>query len=579
MKQNKLQALLRRNAAAYLFLLPWIIGMIVFVLYPMITSLVLSFTNYSFGSNWSFTRVDNFAKMVSDRRYLISVKVTLQYVFIAVPVRLFASLAVALALNKGIRGLAVFRAVYYIPSLLGGSVAISLLWTQVFGTSGIFNRLLSFLGVPGVEGQSWITNPNTAVYTLIALLVWQFGASMIVFLAGLKQIPESLYEAARIDGAGGFALFRRITLPMLSPILLFNLVMEMINAFQAFTPAFIISNGKGGTLDSMLFYTLYLYIKGFNQFQMGYASAMAWVLLVFIGIITVIILKSSEKYIKGWQGSSGHSFARYCFNMLLVEDVIEPFGYSLLMCSTDDKKEKERRYLQLLGEKKVDGIILNTTGKNDALISSISKRIPIVLSNRKVEDIDFCGDLVDSDNFDGVFTLTKHLIRHGHKQIGVISGNLAVSTGRERFLGFVSAMKTIHVEVTDDYPYLFKGDFTAMDGYAGGKALLSQPQPPTAVIVMNNEMMVGALRYFCEAGIAVPQQVSVVSYGSITNGDLFYVRPTHVTLNPVAIGTKLAESIVERIRNRGSQEQMINREIRFSPSIVEGNSVAQITGL
>lgn len=202
-----------------------------------------------------------------------------------------------------------------------------------------------------------------------------------------------------------------------------------------------------------------------------------------------------------------------------------------------------------------------------------------MLSNRKVEDIDFCGDLVDSDNFDGVFTLTQYLIRHGHKQIGVISGNLAVSTGRERFLGFVSAMKTIHVEVTDDYPHLFKGDFTAMDGYAGGKALLSQPQQPTAVIVMNNEMMVGALRYFCEAGIAVPQQVSVVSYGSITNGDLFYVRPTHVTLNPVAIGTKLAESIVERIRNRGSQEQMINREIRFSPSIVEGNSVAQITGL
>lgn len=297
MKNKNWKTQIRRNGSAYLFLLPWLIGMAVFVIYPMIMSLILAFTNYSFGSNWNFTGIENFIKMATDRRYLTSLNVTFRYVFIAVPVRLCASLFIAIALNKGIRGLKIFRAIYYIPSLLGGSVAISLLWTQVFGRQGIFNQFFTSLGFSGFEGQSWITNPDTAIYTLIALLVWQFGSSMIIFLAGLKQIPESLYEAARIDGAGVLSLFRHITLPMLSPIILFNLVMEMINAFQAFTPAFIISNGKGGTLDSMLFYTLYLYIKGFNQFQMGYASAMAWVLLVFIAVVTTIILKTSHKWV------------------------------------------------------------------------------------------------------------------------------------------------------------------------------------------------------------------------------------------------------------------------------------------
>jgi multiple sugar transport system permease protein len=215
----------------------------------------------------------------------------------AVPVRLIASLFVALILNRGIKGITIYRAIFYIPSLLGGSVAIALLWQQVFGSRGLFNRFLDGLGFTSIAATSWITDPKSAIYTLIVLLVWQFGASMVIFLAGLKQIPDSLYEAGRIDGASKTVCFFRITLPMLSPIILFNLVMEMMHAFQAFTPAFVVSNGTGGVLDSLLFYTLYLYIKGFNQFQMGYASAMAWVLLVIIGLMTICILKTSQKWV------------------------------------------------------------------------------------------------------------------------------------------------------------------------------------------------------------------------------------------------------------------------------------------
>ena len=298
MNKGKLRHLVASDGVPLLFLLPWLIGTAVFVLYPMCSSFMLSFTNYSFGGNWSFKGIDNFVKMFTvDRRFVHAVQVTLKYVFMAVPIRLTASLLIALMLKKGMRGLSIYRAVYYVPSLLGGSVAISLLWTQIFGSKGLFNQLLIFFGATGLDNMSWITNPNTAINTLIALLVWQFGASMVIFLAGLKQVPESIYEAARIDGAGPTQSFWNITLPMLSPIILFNLVMEMISAFQAFTPAFIISNGKGGVLDSLLFYTLYIYIQGFNEFHMGYASAMAWVLLVVIGIVTGLLFAAANKWV------------------------------------------------------------------------------------------------------------------------------------------------------------------------------------------------------------------------------------------------------------------------------------------
>jgi ABC-type sugar transport system permease subunit len=193
-------------------------------------------------------------------------------------------------------GAQVFRAIYYLPALLGGSVAIAVLWRQVFGIEGIFNQFLGMLGAPeSLTSISWITNPKYSLYTLILLRVWQFGSPMIIFLAGLKQIPPELYESASIDGANALRKFTRITLPMLSPIIVFNLIMQIISAFQAFTPAYIVGGVNGGALDSMLFYTLYLYNLGFVYYKMGLASAMAWILMIVIAVFTVIVLRSTSK--------------------------------------------------------------------------------------------------------------------------------------------------------------------------------------------------------------------------------------------------------------------------------------------
>ncbi|PPA70408.1 carbohydrate ABC transporter permease [Jeotgalibacillus proteolyticus] len=284
----------RRNAVAYMFLTPWIVGLIGLSAIPMVASLYFSFTNYDMFTDPQWVGLANYAQMFQDQKWLNSVEVTFKYVFISVPLQLTFALCVALALSKGLKGLRFYRAIYYVPSLFGGSVAVALLWRQLFGGDGLVNRGLA---VFGIEGTNWISQPDTALYTLIILAVWQFGAPMIIFLAGLKQIPIELYEAAKIDGAGKFKQFFKITLPLLTPIVLFNLVMQVISAFQAFTPAFIISGGSGGPLDSTLFYTLYLYQKAFTQFQMGYASAMAWLLLAAIAILTALIFLSSKKWV------------------------------------------------------------------------------------------------------------------------------------------------------------------------------------------------------------------------------------------------------------------------------------------
>lgn len=283
-----------KNAVGYLFLSPWLIGLIGLSIIPMISSLYLSFTNYDMFTTPKWIGMDNYKHMFEDPKYLTSVKVTLTYVLLSVPLQLMFALGVALLLNRGLRGLKIYRAAYYIPSLFGGSVAVSLLWRQLFGGEGLLNKALAHFGI---EGTNWISTPDTALYTLVILSVWQFGAPMVIFLAGLKQIPLELYEAAKIDGASKVRQFFSLTLPMLSPIILFNLVMQIIHAFQAFTPAYIISGGTGGPLDATLFYTLYLFQKAFTLFQMGYASAMAWVLLIAVAIITAIIFGTSKKWV------------------------------------------------------------------------------------------------------------------------------------------------------------------------------------------------------------------------------------------------------------------------------------------
>ena len=232
--------------------------------------------------------------MMQDDRFWNSLRVTLTYVIIGVPLQLGLALAVAMALDKGIKGLPFYRSVFYLPSLLGSSVAVAILWKQMFGTSGLVNQLLAMVGI---TGPGWISDPSTALGSIILLHVWTFGSPMIIFLAGLRQIPAMYYEAAAVDGAGRTTRFLKITLPLLSPIIFFNLVLQIIGAFQSFTQAFIVSGGTGGPSDSTMFFTLYLYQRGFGQFDMGYASAMAWVLLVIVGAFTAVNFYASKFWV------------------------------------------------------------------------------------------------------------------------------------------------------------------------------------------------------------------------------------------------------------------------------------------
>jgi multiple sugar transport system permease protein len=282
--------------SAWLFLIPWLVGIVGITLGPMIASLWLSFTNYNLLGRQTFIGVDNYVRMFTDDpHFLNAAGVTFRYVLISVPLQLTFALMVAVLLNQGLRGLTFYRSVYYLPSLLGSSVAVALLWREVFGGQGLVNQALAVLGWK--DAPNWIATPQHALSTIIILNVWTFGSPMVIFLAGLRQVPTDLYEAASVDGAGIWAKFWKITIPMLSPVIFFNLVLQMIHAFQAFTQAYIISGGNGGPVDSTLFYTLYLYRKAFTDFDMGYASAMAWVLLLVIATFTAIAFGTSNRWV------------------------------------------------------------------------------------------------------------------------------------------------------------------------------------------------------------------------------------------------------------------------------------------
>jgi multiple sugar transport system permease protein len=221
--------------------------------------------------------------------------VTFAYVLFGVPGQLAIALFLALILDRGMRGLQFYRSAFYLPSLLGSSVAIAVLWRLVFGGNGLFNDILGWFGIE--SSTSWIADPGTALWTIILLHVWTFGSPMIIFLAGLRQIPRELYEAASVDGASRWRQFSSITIPLLTPIIFFNLVLAIIGSFQSFTQAYIVSGGSGGPVDSTLFYTLYLYNQGFGSFRMGYASALAWLLLLLIGALTAVNFWASKFWV------------------------------------------------------------------------------------------------------------------------------------------------------------------------------------------------------------------------------------------------------------------------------------------
>ena len=262
----------------------------------MLASLYFSFTDYSsldpFGQA-KFVGLENYRRMFfADPKFYTAVGATLFFVVWAIPLRLAFALLLAMILRSARRGVNAYRAIFYAPSIVGGSIAVAVMWRQVFGTEGLINAALAILGVPA---RTWLGHPDTAIWTLIVLAIWQFGSPMLVFLAGLKQIPHEFYEAASIDGATGWHKFWRITMPLLTPVIFFNLLMQTISGMMVFTQAFIITGGA--PLDTTLFYALYVYRRAFENFQMGYASALAWILVLVISLIAVVIFRTSSHWV------------------------------------------------------------------------------------------------------------------------------------------------------------------------------------------------------------------------------------------------------------------------------------------
>jgi multiple sugar transport system permease protein len=282
----------------YFFLSPWILGILLLTLGPMATSLYLSFTDYDLFDTPRWIGLDNYERMLTDQRWLRSVQVTALYVALAVPVKLSAALGVALLLDSRSRGQGLYRAAFYGPSLIGGSVSVAIVWKTMFSDGAAVDQVL---GVFGVRTGGWAGNPDFSLLMLVLLAAWQLGAPMVIFLAGLKQVPKELYEAAEVDGAGRWRRFRSITLPMISPVLFFNLLLETIHSFQVFTSAYVVGGPNGAPAGSTLFYTVYLFDRGFGDYRMGYAAAMAWVLLLVVGLVTAVLFRSA----RGWVHYAG----------------------------------------------------------------------------------------------------------------------------------------------------------------------------------------------------------------------------------------------------------------------------------
>lgn len=281
------------SGAAYVFAAPFIIGFLMFLIVPMAISLYYSFCEYDIISAPKFVGLDNYIKMLTkDDTFWRSMKATLYFAVVSVPLKLVFALIVAMILVKQTKLTSLYRAAYYFPSVIGGSVAVAVLWKRLFAVDGVINTLL---GLFGLKAISWFGNGGTAMWVLILLAIWQFGSSMLIFLAALKQIPSELMEAAEVDGANAVVRFFRITLPLLTPTIFFNLVMQMINGFLAFTQCMIIT--QGNPMDSTLFYAVYMYRQSFQYSNAGYGSAMAWVMLVLIGVVTLVLFKTKKYWV------------------------------------------------------------------------------------------------------------------------------------------------------------------------------------------------------------------------------------------------------------------------------------------
>lgn len=293
MKNKKIYSR-KDNIAGYLLLSPWLLGFIGMWLIPMVISIYYSLTNFNLLNEPQFIGLDNYVRaFTQDKDFRQALKVTFIYVLVLVPLRLIFALFVAMLLNKKHKGLGLYRTFYYIPSIIGGSIAVSVVWKQIFGNNGVIMTLLHVIGID--QKTSFLGNPSTALGVIILMGVWQFGSSMLIFLSALKQIPGSLYESAMVDGAKPARIFVKITLPMLTPTIFFNLILQIINGFRVFTESYVITDG--GPLNSTLSYVLYLYRRAFNYFDMGYSCALAWILVAIIAVFTIIIFKTQNNWV------------------------------------------------------------------------------------------------------------------------------------------------------------------------------------------------------------------------------------------------------------------------------------------
>ncbi|MBO5522131.1 MAG: sugar ABC transporter permease [Roseburia sp.] len=293
-KEKKAPYKRRDNVAGYVMLFPWLFGFVLMWLIPMMISIYYSLTDFNLLNTPTFIGLNNYIRaFTQDKSFWQALKVTFIYVLFLVPLRLAFALFVAMLLNKKHKGLGLYRTLYYVPSIIGGSIAVSVVWKQIFGNQGVVMSLLSVFGIE--QKTSFLGNVHTALGTIILMGVWQFGSSMLIFLSALKQIPYSLYESAMVDGAKPWQMFYKITLPMLTPTIFFNLILQIINGFRVFTESYIITDG--GPLDSTLSYVLYMYRRAFTYFDMGYSCALAWILVAIIGVFTVILFKTQGSWV------------------------------------------------------------------------------------------------------------------------------------------------------------------------------------------------------------------------------------------------------------------------------------------
>lgn len=290
--KQKRYALGESRYLGLLYISPWIIGFLIFTAYPIIASFVLSFTNYDLFTTPKVIGFANYTKMFADKTFQKAMSVTFKYVVLEVPLKIVFSLFIAIILSKKLKGINFFRTAYYIPSILGSNVAIAVLWKFIFQSDGLVNQVI---GLFGGQSVAWFGEQMPALFTIVLLRVWEFGSTMVIFLAAIKSLPQDVYEAAAVDGCKKVRQFFTITIPLLSPTIFFNFVMQLINAFQEFNAPYLIT--KGGPQYGTYLLPMYIYDMTFGKYKMGYASAMSWVLFIIVMFFTILTFKYSKYWV------------------------------------------------------------------------------------------------------------------------------------------------------------------------------------------------------------------------------------------------------------------------------------------